>query len=669
VTVVVAHRSIGRVLVANRGEIARRVFRSCRGLGISTVAVFSDADADAVFVREADISVGLGGATPTESYLRATALIDAARRTGADAVHPGYGFLSENADFAEQVLAAGLTWIGPGPDVIRAVGSKIEARHRMHAAAVPILSGRDLDNGTGDETALRAIGAEIGYPVLAKASAGGGGKGMRIVRTPDELSSAVQAARREALSAFGDDTIFLERYVDEPRHVEIQIFGDQHGRVISLFERDCSIQRRHQKVIEEAPSPTVEEELRARMSAAAVVAGESLGYVGAGTVEFLVTPSGEFFFLEVNTRLQVEHAVTELVTGLDLVELQIRIAMGEPLPDAAVHAEIRGHAIEARLYAEDPAQSFLPATGTIQRFSIPGEVRVDTGVESGSEISPHYDPMIAKVIAHGASREEATRRLESALRRAEIHGLVTNRDFLVGVLRSEEFVSGRTDTHFLERNDPAVLGAPLVAGDAERRHAAAAALALQAANRAGATVLRSVPSGWRNNRSQLAATVLHGSAGDRRIEYGFTRDGILERLAIDGDELQGVRLHGCTGESVDLEIDRIRVRYRVSATGAGTVFVNSPAGQAEFSIVPRFPAADEEVAPGSLASPLPGVVIRVVEPAGTDVRRGTPLIIVEAMKMEHEIVAPNDGTLSTVLVAEGDQVEAGTILAVISDPA
>jgi acetyl/propionyl-CoA carboxylase alpha subunit len=653
------------VLVANRGEIARRVFRSCRGLGISTVAVFSDADADAVFVREADISVALGGATPAESYLRGTALIDAARRTEADAIHPGYGFLSENAAFAEQVLAAGLTWIGPSPDVIRAVGSKIEARHRMDAAGVPILTGRDLANDPSDETALLGIGAEIGYPLLAKASAGGGGKGMRIVRAPEDLSSAVQAARREALSAFGDDTIFLERYVDEPRHVEIQIFGDEHGHVIALFERDCSIQRRHQKVIEEAPSPRVGEELRARMSAAAVTAGESLGYVGAGTVEFLVTPGGEFFFLEVNTRLQVEHAVTELVTGLDLVELQLRIAMGEPLPDSAVHAELSGHAIEARLYAEDPTQSFIPATGTIQRFSIPGEVRVDTGVQGGSEISPHYDPMIAKVIAHGASRAEATRRLESALRRAEIHGLTTNRDFLVGVLRSEEFVSGRTDTHFLERNDPAVLGAPLVAGDAEGRHAAAAALALQAANRASAKVLRAVPSGWRNNPSQLSATVLRGFAGDRRIEYRFAHDGSVSRLAINGDELSRVHLHACTPQRVDLEIDRLRVCYRVSATDGGTVFVNSPAGQAEFSIVPRFPAGDEEVIPGSLASPLPGTVIRVVEPTGTEVRRGTPLIIVEAMKMEHEIVAPNDGTLSSVLVTEGDQVEAGTILAVI----
>ncbi len=452
--------TIGRVLVANRGEIARRVFATCRRLGVATVAVYSEPDATSAFVREADVAIALGGASPAESYLRGEAVVAAAVRAGADAVHPGYGFLSENAAFARAVIDAGLTWIGPSPDAIAAMGSKTEARDRMQRAGVPVLPGARLDHG--DVADVRAVADGLGYPLLVKASAGGGGKGMRLVHGGEELASAIEGARREAATAFGDDAVFLERFASSARHVEIQIIGDQHGQVYSLHERDCSVQRRHQKVIEESPSPVVGPELRSRMSAAAVAAGEELGYVGAGTVEFLLTPEGEFYFLEVNTRLQVEHPVTELVTGLDLVELQLRVAEGRRLPEEVSQAPLRGHAIEARLYAEDAANGFLPATGVLERFVVPSGVRVDTAVTDGAQISSHYDPMIAKVIAHGATRDEAARKLADALRRAEIHGLLTNRDFLVRVLCHDEFLRGEADTGFLERHDAEALASPLV---------------------------------------------------------------------------------------------------------------------------------------------------------------------------------------------------------------
>ena len=659
-------RSITRLLVANRGEIARRIFRSCRSLGISTVAVFSEPDASGSYVREADLAFALGGYAPGESYLRAELMIEAAVRTGADAVHPGYGFLSENAEFAEQVLAAGLIWIGPSPKTIRAMGSKVQARNRLQEAGVPVLPGRELGSAT-DPPVLLALAEEIGYPLLAKASAGGGGKGMRIVHEPECLVPSIEAARREAQGAFGDDTVFLERYVEKPRHVEIQIFGDAYGHVVSLFERECSIQRRHQKVIEEAPSPAVDDQLRQRMSEVAVAAGDELGYVGAGTVEFLLTAEREFFFLEVNTRLQVEHAVTELVTGLDLVELQLRVAMGEPLPVHARHAQLQGHAIEVRLYAEDPRQSFLPVTGTIRRFAIPAGVRVDTGVEDGTAISPHYDPMIAKVIAHGADRDEATRRLRTALAASEIHGVTTNRDLLVGVLGHAEFAAGRTDTHFLERHDPAALGASPLDANAQRRYAAAAALAIQAFNRAHAEVLRTIPSGWRNNPSQPAATGLSEAGDELRVRYRFARDGTLCELTVDDREFATARLHACSSKAVDLELGGVRCNYRVRIWPDGPVFVNAADGQADFGLLPRFPSAGEDLAQGSLASPLPGIVIRVIETPGAEVVRGAALVIIEAMKMEHEIVAPTDGLVTEMNVREGDQVEAGAILAVISE--
>jgi propionyl-CoA carboxylase alpha chain len=654
-------RSIHSVLVANRGEIARRVFSTCRRMGIATVAVFSEPDAGAPFVAEADEAYALGGVTAAESYLRIEAIVEAASATGAGAVHPGYGFLAENAQFAQAVLDAGLVWIGPPPSVIAAMGSKTRARELMEHAGVPVLPGLRL-NGREPADHLHAAAEEIGYPLLVKASAGGGGKGMRLVSGPDQLESAVGAARGEAGKAFGDDSVFLERFAERARHVEIQILGDEQGTVVSLGERDCSVQRRHQKVIEEAPSPAVDGELRHAIGAAAVTAGRELGYVGAGTVEFLLA-GDRFYFLEVNTRLQVEHPVTELVTGLDLVEQQILIAEGRSLPSRI--RQPAGHAVEARLYAEDPAHDFLPVSGTLTRFRITGEVRVDAGVESGSVIGPDYDPMIAKVIAGGATRAEAIRRLSDALRRAELHGITTNRDFLVRVLEHPGFAAGEADTGFLDRHR---LAEPLLDEDDVRAAAAAAALALQAGRRASARTLGSQPSGWRNVPSLLQRGTFE-SAGGRllRVEYGFDRASRLTRLEVDDAPLGSPLLRSCSSVSVDLEIDRRRRRFRIHVDRE-LVHVNTERGQITLRLCPRHPRGESDSAPpGSLTAPMPGAVLRVLTGVGNRVTTGEPLLVLEAMKMEHEIVSPTAGVVRELPVSEGTQVQAGAVLAVIDD--
>ena len=440
-------KSIGKLLVANRGEIAARVIRTAHALGIATVAVHSDPDADAPYVTLADEAIRLPGAASADTYLRGEAIIAAAARTAADAVHPGYGFLSENAAFARACAGAGLIFVGPAPGTIEAMGDKVAAKAMMAEAGVPVLPFVTVTAGHA---------ADIGFPLLVKAAFGGGGRGMRLVTDPAELTEAVSAARREAAAAFGDGTVFLEHYVPDPRHVEVQILGDAHGNLVHLFERECSIQRRYQKIVEESPSPAVDGTLRAALTQAAVTAGRAVGYTGAGTVEFVLARDGSFYFLEMNTRLQVEHPVTEEVTGLDLVELQLRIAEGQPLPPEAREAAISGHAIEARLYAEDVAAGFLPVTGTLHRFAIPSGpgLRIDTGYRDGSRISPHYDAMLAKVIAHGRTRADAARRLARALQTAEIHGLTTNRDLLVAILREPDFLAGATDTGYLTRHEP-----------------------------------------------------------------------------------------------------------------------------------------------------------------------------------------------------------------------
>jgi propionyl-CoA carboxylase alpha chain len=656
---------IRKLLIANRGEIASRVIRSARALDIATVAVFSDADARAPFVAEADESVALPGSTAAETYLRPELIIDAARRVSADAVHPGYGFLSENADFAEACAAAGLTFVGPPPAAIRSMGSKTSAKQLMAGAGVPVLPGIAIGDGEQLPAGLAdRAETEIGFPVLVKAAFGGGGRGMRVVATPGELTEAVAAARREAVGAFGNGTVFLERLVERPRHIEVQVFADTHGQVVHLFERECSIQRRYQKILEESPSPVVDDTLRAELGSAAIAAAKAIGYVGAGTVEFILDASGEFFFLEVNTRLQVEHPVTELVTGLDLVALQLMVAEGKPLPDEAVQASVSGHAIEARLYAEDVAAGYLPATGSLLLFDVPSlpGVRIDAGVRTGGQVSVHYDPMLAKVIAHAPTREQAARLLARALAETRVLGVVTNRDLLVGILREQDFLDGHIDTGYLTRHDPATL----MAGD-ERRlpvHALATALADQALRRAETSVLPGVPSGWRNVPNARQQAGYQVAERGFQVEYGIR--GPFVDAAVDGVELGPVLLHSCTAAEVDLQIDGVRrlvtvaragdVRYAASALGATTLVEQ-----------PRFPETQQQATAGSLLAPMPGTVVRVEAQLGDSVHAGQVLVVLEAMKMEHSVRTPHEGTLARLNVSAGQSVDMGTVLAVVEN--
>ncbi|MDQ1698893.1 MAG: propionyl-CoA carboxylase alpha chain, partial [Frankiaceae bacterium] len=552
------------------------------------------------------------------------------------------------------VIDAGLTWVGPSPDAIAAMGSKLQAKRMMADAGVPTLPWAE----TVDEA------ERVGFPLLVKASAGGGGRGMRVVRAAGELDEAVAAASREAGAAFGDATVFLERYVDAPRHVEIQVFADTHGNVVSLFERECSIQRRHQKIVEESPSPAVSDELRTRMGDAAVAAARAVGYVGAGTVEFVLDASGEFAFLEMNTRLQVEHPVTELVTGLDLVRLQLLVAQGEPLPPEALAPRLDGHAIEVRLYAEDAEAGFLPSTGTLRAFDIDPSVRLDSGFDAGDQVSPYYDSMLAKVIAHGPTRGEAAGVLARALRRSRVHGVTTNRDLLVRILEEDEFRAGGTDTAYLDRHDPAKLGSPLLDDDAAGHHAVAAALALQAAHRAAAPVWGRMPSGWRNNPSQPQRISSVRRGADTVVEYAFGRDGVT--VSVDGSPLDVV-VHECTPDRVDATIDGVRRVFAVRIS-ADTTDVDSDLGASEYAVRPRLPEPSDLAAAGSLTAPMPGAVVRVLVEVGDAVAVGQPLVVLEAMKMEHTVAAPAAGTVSAVSVAAGQQVDAGTVLVVVDEP-
>jgi propionyl-CoA carboxylase alpha chain len=656
--------TIHKLLVANRGEIAERIIRSARALDIATVAVHSDPDADAVFVDAADEAVLLPGAAPSETYLRTDLIIAAAKVTGADAIHPGYGFLSENAEFARACAEAGIIFVGPPVEAIEAMGSKIAAKELMEKAGVPVLSGATIDDAEEiDAAAVSAMADEVGYPLLVKAAFGGGGRGMRIVGSAADVVEAVIGARREAASAFGNGTVFLERFVENPRHIEVQIFGDTHGTVVHLFERECSIQRRYQKIVEEAPSPAVDDALRAQLGEAAVAAGAAIGYTGAGTVEFVMAQNGEFFFLEVNTRLQVEHPVTEAITGLDLVALQIQVAEGEPLPAEVRGAAITGHAIEARLYAEDPTADYLPGSGTLHRFRIPAlpGVRVDTGVRDGSIVGTHYDPMLAKVIAHGRTRTEAARRLARALAEAQLHGLVTNRDLLVAILREPEFLAGKTDTGYLTRHTPvALIGtvAPTTIGV----HALAATLAAQSGRRAEARVQRAVPTGWRNAASAPQHAEYRLGDNDVDVTYRITRSGT--EATVDGLPLADIAVLSADPDLVDLRVDGVRRAVRVHAVG-DIVYCDSVLGATVLVERPRLPEPGTDAAPGSLLAPMPGTVVRVVAEVGQRVEAGAVIVVFEAMKMEHSVRAPVPGTVAELDVAVGQTVEAGEILAVI----
>lgn len=651
---------ISTVLVANRGEIARRVFATCRRLGLSTVAVYTDPDADMPHVAEADAKVRL---PETTSYLSAEAIIAAAQAAGADAVHPGYGFLSENADFAAAVQAAGLTWIGPPVAAVTSMGSKIESKKMMAAAGVPVLE--ELDPATVTDAQL---------PVLVKASAGGGGRGMRVVTELSALAGEVEAAQREAASAFGDPTVFCERYLPTGHHIEVQVMADQHGTVWAVGERECSIQRRHQKVIEEAPSPLVERTpgMRAKLFEAARLAAGAIGYTGAGTVEFLADSHGAFYFLEMNTRLQVEHPVTEETTGVDLVELQFAVADGARL-DAEPPAA-QGHSIEVRLYAEDPANSWQPQAGRVHALDVPGVatqfqtlsrrtgVRLDSGIVAGSTVSIHYDPMLAKAISYAPTRRQAATVLAGALARTRLHGLRTNRDLLVNVLRHPAFLDGATDTAFFDTHGFAQLSAPLADTATVHTSAIAAALADAAHNRATAQVLGSLPSGWRNLASGYQTKVfLDDSGTEHRIEYRFTRTGLI----LNGDE---VTLVSSSPDEVVLADPAGVARTFTVARYGSDVYIDSPAGAVHLVALPRFGDPESAVAQGSLLAPMPGNVIRLGAAVGDQVSAGQPLIWLEAMKMEHTISAPSDGVLTQLDVKPGDQVEVGAVLARVESP-
>ena len=801
-------RPIRRLLVANRGEIARRVFRAARAMGISTVAVYADGDAEAPFVTDADLSVPLGGRTAIETYLSARKVIAAAEASDADAVHPGYGFLSENAEFAQAVIDAGLVWVGPPPEAIAAMGDKLAAKETMTAAGVPTLPSIAVTDDMDSER-LAAAATDIGFPVLVKASAGGGGKGMRIVEEPSTLADAVAAARREAAGAFGDDTVFLERCLAAPRHVEIQVLGDTRGNIIHCFERECSIQRRHQKVIEEAPSPAVTPALRERMGAAAVAAVSTIGYCSAGTVEFLLEGSGDdaqFWFLEVNTRLQVEHPVTEEITGLDLVREQIRIAAGEQLGYGQADIGICGHAIEARLYAEDPASGFLPQTGTVDLWrpatgsrsladsvarstrkcaddtsdglpatggpnSASSWARFDSGIEPGSVIGTEFDPMLAKVTVAAPTRTEAALGLASALDRTRLGGVATNRDFLCAVLRSDEFLAGGTTTDFIDRvyfgnagdgpgsSDGSDAGVTrqqsggLAASEPARHpmfiHTAAAAVALvsQECNRRDAIRLDFMASGYRNSVMPDEVLPLSAAVGSKLIEvsvqYRRQRDGSWKmrvgRLprtgpyagigdddsgasadvaadagrppdASDGDSAPpfsdwSVNIHGISlwpvadaaatlpgavrakgsaaqagfqtdysgsvDATVDVEVPHpglagFRGTWEVSRRGDRWYATGPLGGSVTLVQRSRFPDSDAEAVEGGLVAPMPGKVLMVDVQPGDRVAAGQVLVVMEAMKMEHQITAPADGEVSEVRAAVGDQVDNGELLVVIT---
>jgi 3-methylcrotonyl-CoA carboxylase alpha subunit len=637
-----------RILIANRGEIACRIVRTCRRLGVETVAVYSDADAGALHVALADTAVRIGPAPVRESYLDGARIIRAALETGAQAVHPGYGFLSENPDFVEAVEAAGLTFIGPSASAIRAMGLKDAAKALMERAGVPVVPG--YHGADQDDARLAAEAGRIGYPVLIKAVAGGGGKGMRRVDRAEDFAGALASARGEAATAFGNAAVLVEKYVTAPRHIEIQVFGDRHGNAVHLFERDCSLQRRHQKVIEEAPAPGMTPEMRAAMGRAAVEAARAIGYAGAGTVEFIVDgaeglrPDG-FWFMEMNTRLQVEHPVTEAITGEDLVEWQLRVAAGEPLPKAQGELTLNGHAFEARLYAEDATRGFLPATGRLTHLAFPGGVRADAGVRAGDVITPWYDPMIAKVIVHGPDRASALRMLAQALEATRAAGSTTNLAFLARLARQPDFAAGNLDTGLIERH-LAALTAPRAPDAAVRAAAVLAALDL----------LDPVPlMGFTLWAPLLRIARLRLGEEDAAHTLAVLGAG---RFLFDGAE---VEIRRWDGADLDLHMAGETRRFGlVAAAGVVTVFDGAESWPAR--IPDPLAVAAEEGGGDDLRAPMPGLVKRLAAAPGQPVARGDVLVVLEAMKMEHSLTAPRDGAVAAVHVAEGAQVEDGTVL-------
>ena len=649
-------RRITKILIANRGEIACRIIKTCKSLGINTAVVFSDVDENALFVSLADEAVRIGGKQPNESYLDQDKIMNAAKSVHADAIHPGYGFLSENAAFAERCQSEDIIWIGPHSKAIEAMGSKIKAKEIMSKAGVPVIPG--YNGANQDEANLKAEALKIGFPVLLKASAGGGGKGMRVVREASELDKAMEAAKREAKNAFGDDQLLIEKFFDSSRHIEIQIFGDKHGNYLHFGERECSIQRRHQKVIEECPSPILSEEKRKEMGHAAVKAAEAIQYDNAGTVEFIYTNQDEFYFLEVNTRLQVEHPVTEMVTGHDLVEHQINVAEGQPLPITQEDIQFNGHAIECRLYAEDPNNDYLPVTGTILQWeetNIEG-IRYDTGIQTGSEISVFYDPMIAKIISYGKDRKEAIQKIEYAIRNLTVSGLTTNKKFLIKLMNEAAFKQADFDTGYLDKHFQYKKETSKNAIE----QSLTAAVCWEWANRKGEkNLLKEVPMGWRNlfYEAQKTSLVAHDEKVD--ISYTTKRDSISIQFNDSTFEAKAILLED---QLLKVEINNIKRVFSI-VENAVNIFVHNPIlGDVTLGKVPRFVVPGLEMVKGGYTAPMPGQVIEVKVNVGDKVNKGDILLVLLSMKMENAIEAMDDGIIEEIFVAKDAFVEADTMM-------
>ena len=656
-----------KILIANRGEIACRVIRTCKRMGIRTVAVYSDADQFAQHVIQADEAFRIGGPRPVDSYLRGDVIIDIARRAGAGAIHPGYGFLSENEHFAAACEKAGIAFIGPTPAAIEKMGSKSAAKALMKAAGVPVVPGYHGDNQ--DAIFLAEQSKKVGYPQLIKAVAGGGGKGMRLVEKPEEFKTQLDAAMRESKNAFGDDAVLIERYVQSPHHIEFQVFGDTHGNVVHLFERECSIQRRHQKVLEETPSPFIDstrDDMRERMGAAAVAAARAIGYRGAGTIEFIVGADRQFFFMEMNTRLQVEHPITEMITGEDLVEWQLRVAAGETLPLTQDEILTAGHAIEVRICAEDPANDFLPETGSMNLFATPrldeeGDVRLDTGVVTGDAIGVYYDPMIAKLITWGADRDEAIRRMQTALGETDVLGVKTNLEFLQQLAQHPAFLAGDTDTGFIARHRASLLARPLL-DDLTLAAACARILQDEIAHIGGDPWSQN--SGWRMNGFASRLIEFKTATQDEPIECHIDVDGGVRYFRRSDDQATRTNFAWLQRDDGTLKVSLGEMKSATRVLRAGdSITVITPKGRHVLTLFdPYYFEQEDAGAAGRLTAMMPGRVVKVMANAGDQVKKGQPLIILEAMKMEHTIVSPKDGVVDRVAFKENDLVPADAVL-------
>ncbi|MCU0446733.1 MAG: ATP-grasp domain-containing protein [Microscillaceae bacterium] len=655
---------IQKILIANRGEIALRIMQTCRAMFIQTVAVYSEADRYAPFVQYADEAICLGAAPASESYLNQAKILEACRQSGADALHSGYGFLSENAHFAQLIQENGIIFIGPSPQAIALMGSKIRAKQIMQQNGVPVVPGYNGDNQ--DLNHLRQEAEKIGFPVLIKASAGGGGKGMRVVRQAADLHNALESAKREAQLSFGDDKVLLEKYFDSVRHIEFQIFGDQHGKVIHLFERECSIQRRHQKVIEEAPSTFLSADLRQKMGDSAILAGKAIAYTNAGTVEFIVDDTQNYYFLEVNTRLQVEHPVTEMITGLDLVKLQIEVAQGLPLPAIP---NIEGHAIEARLYAEDPQNNFLPATGTLLHWQTPAPVRVDAGVAKGLEISTFYDPMLAKIIVKAPNRPEAVRQMSYALQQMVVLGLANNQAFLAAMMEDPDFVAGNFDTHYLERKPELIANTYLQTN--ERQLLLIAILLKSWANRQQQKkALPNLISGWRNNFYQPQFEVYQDTQNQKtKLEYIYSADNQFN-IKINAEDADFEKIELIAVDTEKVTFLRSQKRYQIYVAQSGEdFFAQIGAKSARFTRLSRLPEPLKALAKGAYNAPMPGEVVKILVESGQKIVAGAPLLVINSMKMENTMYAHSAGQIEEIYVQEKKTVKAGDRLLKVNEDA